>query len=135
MTWDEIRELAGLGWEIGSHTCTHRLLTGLSDDELATELWASRQEVQERAGSCRSVSYPWGKLDSRVMRAAAAAGYDFGTGLAGRFVSDELLALPRIAISASDGDFRYRLKLAAGFWRVRRSFAWSALEVVRRRGG
>ena len=35
MTWDDLRELAELGWEIGSHSRTHPSLTSLGDNELA----------------------------------------------------------------------------------------------------
>ena len=43
LDWDQLRELAGAGWEIGSHSCTHALLSALGDAELTWELEHSRR--------------------------------------------------------------------------------------------
>ena len=83
--------------------------TRLSDYALATELAASRAWL-ERATARRidAISYPWGRLDARVARAAARAGYRIGFGLREerrRFASDPTLlalALPRTALYAPD---------------------------------
>ena len=40
LRWDEVAELAALGWEIGSHTRTHPRLTELDDRALTAELHA-----------------------------------------------------------------------------------------------
>jgi peptidoglycan/xylan/chitin deacetylase (PgdA/CDA1 family) len=75
-TWDELAVLAGAGWEVGSHTCTHPRLPTLADAALADELQRSRQECEQRLGTpCRTLAYPYGDSDARVAAAAAAAGY------------------------------------------------------------
>ena len=82
MDWDDLGELAQDGWEIGSHTCTHPRLTRLDDDALAHELSASRAICAERLGRpCRSIAYPYGDMNPRVVAAAAAAGYETGARL------------------------------------------------------
>src|SRR4051794_14615381 len=66
MGWDELRELAERGWEIGSHTRTHPHLPALGDEELATELRGSRAELEDRLGvRCTSLAYPYGDADRR----------------------------------------------------------------------
>ena len=35
MSWDELRRLAEAGWEIGSHSRTHPMLTQLDDQSVA----------------------------------------------------------------------------------------------------
>ncbi|MGH2858379.1 MAG: polysaccharide deacetylase family protein, partial [Solirubrobacteraceae bacterium] len=74
MGWSDLRELAALGWEIGSHTCTHPRLTTLDDETLASELARSRARCLSELGSCRSIAYPYGDVNPRVAAAAAQAG-------------------------------------------------------------
>ena len=84
MGWDELRELAERGVEIGSHTRTHPNLREVSTDELAREVTVSRQEIESELGRvCRYFAYPYGQFDTRVQRAVEAAGYDAALGLAG----------------------------------------------------
>jgi peptidoglycan/xylan/chitin deacetylase (PgdA/CDA1 family) len=131
MGWSELRDLAGRGWEIGSHTVTHRLLSRLDDSELNEELRASRQETAERIGTCTSISYPWGEIDGRVVAAARAAGYVAGSGLAGRFRSNDPMTVPRIAVAGADGRWLFGLKTSAFFWSVRRTAVWTGLDRLR----
>ena len=75
LPWDALAELAARGWEIGSHTVNHRLLTDLDDVGLDDELRESRALIAERLGSCETIAYPYGQADGRVAAAAARAGY------------------------------------------------------------
>ena len=45
--WERLRELAGRGVEIGSHTCSHPHLPRLGDDELDRELQESRARLED----------------------------------------------------------------------------------------
>jgi peptidoglycan/xylan/chitin deacetylase (PgdA/CDA1 family) len=76
LSWEEIGSLAEAGWEIGSHTRTHARLVSVPDATLEDELAGSRRDVAERLGRpCRSLAYPYGDLDPRVVACAARAGY------------------------------------------------------------
>ena len=76
MSREQIREIADLGFEIGSHTMTHPRLTELSDDQLAQELTDSKKALEDIIGrEVTAFSYPYGNRDTRVIRAVAAAGY------------------------------------------------------------
>lgn len=78
MSWDDLRGLADRGWEIGSHTCTHSPLSGLDDERLADELQRSRATCESEIGvPCRSLAYPYGVYDDRVVRATRDGGYLF----------------------------------------------------------
>src|SRR5207302_1855758 len=79
----ELADLAEQGWEIGSHSRTHPLLSALTDAEIETELGGSREEIVGRIGRCASISYPWGELDERVIGIAGRVGYRVGSGLVG----------------------------------------------------
>ena len=64
LSWSELKHLVDEGWEVGSHTVTHPLLTTVSDDALRSELIGSRTTIAERLGSCESLAYPYGIADS-----------------------------------------------------------------------
>ena len=91
--------LAAAGHEIGFHTLAHRVLTELSDDELAAELTTGRDELAASVGGpVETIAYPFGAADGRVATAARTAGYRAGFTVAPEAVTaaaDPLL-LPRI---------------------------------------
>jgi len=133
LSWQELTELQDAGWEIGSHSRTHRLLSSLVEDDAFEELAGSRRELEQHVGPCTSISYPWGEVVSSVIDLARSAGYTSGSGLVGG-IDGEPLAVPRFAIAASDGELKYALKTSAAIWRVRGSIAWKAANSVRHRG-
>lgn len=111
MVWDELRELAGSGIEVGSHTLSHAHLTQLTDEELARELSESRARIEdELRRPCRVLAYPYGEEDGRVREATRTAGYEAAFGLPGRPRPMDLYALPRIGIWRADSVLRMTLK-------------------------
>jgi peptidoglycan/xylan/chitin deacetylase (PgdA/CDA1 family) len=118
LTWRQLEQLAGSGWEIGSHTCTHARLTQLSDEPLARELRESRAACEGALGRpCRSLAYPYSDFDTRVCGAAAEAGY---TAAAIEYLRPPAaLAWPRVAIWRIDSMRRFRLKVSPVIRRVR----------------
>jgi peptidoglycan/xylan/chitin deacetylase (PgdA/CDA1 family) len=121
MNWDELAALKGQGWEVGSHTVTHGLLTNLDDRTLADELNGSRTRIAERLGSCESIAYPYGQADRRVAVAAGRAGYRAAVMLTGVVVADEVLRRPRVELGSRDRGLRLRLKLSAPGLAARRA--------------
>jgi peptidoglycan/xylan/chitin deacetylase (PgdA/CDA1 family) len=72
----QVRELAGQGFEVGSHSMTHRLLTGLGGEEVRRELAESKDKLEQWAGrAVEHFSCPGGRWDARVAEAAREAGY------------------------------------------------------------
>jgi peptidoglycan/xylan/chitin deacetylase (PgdA/CDA1 family) len=111
MSWSQIGSLSDAGWEIGSHTRSHPDLTTLDDASLLDELAGSRADCEQRLGRpCPSVSYPYGSVDARVVRAAERAGYRAGAALPGRVGRRMALEWPRVGIYAGDSASRFRVK-------------------------
>jgi peptidoglycan/xylan/chitin deacetylase (PgdA/CDA1 family) len=132
MTWDDVEELVTRGWEVGSHSRTHRLLSALPPAEAAEELAGSREEICARLGRCDGISYPWGEVGATVVEAARSAGYSTGSGLAGRFTFGDPMRVPRVAIADADRTgVRFRLKISPLFWRARATPAWALVERAR----
>jgi peptidoglycan/xylan/chitin deacetylase (PgdA/CDA1 family) len=129
LDWNALAQLRTLGWEVGSHTCTHPRLTTLDDDALAHELEESRRLVEQRVGApCRALAYPHGDCDARVAAAAARAGYDFGLTARAGIDAGDRLRVPRAVVLRDDGRARIALKTNAAARRLRGSDrAWRVL--------
>jgi peptidoglycan/xylan/chitin deacetylase (PgdA/CDA1 family) len=73
MGFESLRRMAAEGLEIGSHSQQHAHLTRLSDGELERELVQSARDLERELGRRpRAFCYPYGDVDARVARAAAA---------------------------------------------------------------
>jgi peptidoglycan/xylan/chitin deacetylase (PgdA/CDA1 family) len=115
MSWDDLGELAALGWEIGSHSRTHPRLTTLGDDALVTELQGSREECAAWIGGpVTSIAYPYGDVDDRVASHTQQAGYQAGAALEWPSAQLNRYRYPRIGVYRQDTWPRFRLKI--GRW-------------------
>jgi len=76
-SWDELREMVEAGVTVGSHGATHRDLTRLSADAVADELARSKRAIEVSLGArVRTLSYPFGRYNEVIERAAAEEGYE-----------------------------------------------------------
>jgi peptidoglycan/xylan/chitin deacetylase (PgdA/CDA1 family) len=134
MSWDELGQLVEAGWEIGSHTRTHARLTALDDRALDEELVGSREDLRRALGlTCRSLAYPYGDHDRRVVERTRAAGYEAAGTLPARLPrGNDPHAYPRIGIYRRDDGWRFRLKVSPPLRRVRAGRVWGLLDAARR---
>ncbi|MFE2042788.1 polysaccharide deacetylase family protein [Streptomyces sp. NPDC059477] len=76
LDWDQVRELAAAGVEIGGHSHSHPQLDQVDDDTLHTELRGCREIVAGELGTPpASFAYPYGHSDRRVREEVRATGY------------------------------------------------------------
>jgi peptidoglycan/xylan/chitin deacetylase (PgdA/CDA1 family) len=113
LDWDQLRWLAELGWEVGSHTRSHPRLPELAAGDAASELEGSRVAIEaELRAACPSLAYPYGAVSEDVIAWAGAAGYRYA-GLLGEWPGEErALAWPRMGVYRTDASWRFRLKLS-----------------------
>lgn len=121
-TWDQIREMAGGGIEIGSHTVTHPILTHLSSKPLEDELRNSRNRLeQELDREIALFCYPNGDYNVRVRDGVARAGYRVAVttecGLNNR--ASDPLALQRVH---TDHDITHFIQSTSGFEQFKNGF-------------
>jgi len=76
VTWEQVKQLAQAGNEIGAHTRDHPDLRGKDIDFLVWQILGSKEAIQNGAGiTPRFFSYPSGKYDEDVIAVLASAHY------------------------------------------------------------
>lgn len=83
MRWDQAKELARRGMEIGSHARRHPFLARIgSEARLRDEIAGSKAILEKELGRPVTVfAYPFGSKNGRVIAAVEAAGYEAGRGV------------------------------------------------------
>jgi peptidoglycan/xylan/chitin deacetylase (PgdA/CDA1 family) len=118
LTWDEVRAMAALGHEIGSHTVTHPDMGAISEEQARRELAESKKTIEEQLGrAVRWFAYPFGGREHfRDDRLALAvdAGYEGCVSAYGGFVYPDrkALLLPREAVPYFKSLLHFELHMA-----------------------
>ena len=77
LSWDQVREVAAAGVEIGNHSLIHHPLDVLPPAVLDNEIRDSKDRLeQEISAAVPSFAYPHGYHSARVRRAVARHGHD-----------------------------------------------------------
>ena len=106
ISWEQLRILESAGHEVQSHTVSHGRLTDMPPSQLDREMRESRATIEkEMHHPVKVIAYPFGIYDERVMRAASAAGYEFGLRADVALVVGKPLQyrMPRIRVGYDDG--------------------------------
>lgn len=77
LTWDQVLAMSENGFEIGSHTVNHTILTQVDDDRINYELLESKKTIENKLN--RPVyyfSYPNGDYRNSMMNMVERAGYN-----------------------------------------------------------
>lgn len=79
MSWEDVRELSGLGFEIGAHTVNHPDLGAATLVDARWEIRASKQAIESELGrKVESFAFPFGKREScpeEVSKIVSEEGY------------------------------------------------------------
>jgi peptidoglycan/xylan/chitin deacetylase (PgdA/CDA1 family) len=114
MNMATLRQLAGQGVEIGSHTLTHPRLAALPVTAQRREIADSKKKLEDSLGQAvLHFCYPYGSFTEETIMLVREAGYQTALTCERKRVSlqDDLFRLPRKAISCGDN--------AAGFlWKL-----------------
>jgi peptidoglycan/xylan/chitin deacetylase (PgdA/CDA1 family) len=98
---DQIRQLVAAGMTIGCHGYEHLDWRLASDDKLHHELVDGRRAIEAASGTTVDLaSAPFGALDQRVVRAAAAAGFKCLFASSGGFATGGSGLIPRNSLQA-----------------------------------
>lgn len=106
LRWEQIRDAAGAGIEIGAHSHSHPALDKLSPKNLMDELTRSRGLLEDCIGaSVPTMAYPFGYSNPAVRRAAHAAGYRYAAAVRNvrATASADRYRVPRLTVRRSTG--------------------------------
>ena len=119
----QILELVDAGFEIGSHSNTHRDLTTLQEREVVADLRRSREALEDLIGRpITTFAYPGGRHDERVRRAARTVGFEHSFAMSDSDLPNRPPdAIPRAGIYRGDGIRILGAKTSPWFWRMRNS--------------
>jgi peptidoglycan/xylan/chitin deacetylase (PgdA/CDA1 family) len=121
MTSSQVLELQSMGMEVGAHTVDHPYLPGLPYEDVLDQLSRSRAFLEDLLDRpVKSMAYPFGAFDAKVIRAAGEAGYEIACGCTGP-APWRPLSLPREPIFPNLTKLRLRLKMAGLFGPVHAS--------------
>ncbi|GAA1887641.1 polysaccharide deacetylase family protein [Streptantibioticus ferralitis] len=124
LDWDQVRELAASGVEIGGHSHSHPQLDQLSDERLWFEVLRCKEILAEELDSPPiSFAYPYGYSSQRVRRTVRTAGFGISLAVGNRLAARAQgpYALRRVTVrrSTSIAEFERLVEGRA----VARSFA------------
>jgi peptidoglycan/xylan/chitin deacetylase (PgdA/CDA1 family) len=132
LDWDGVRELRKHGFDVGSHTVEHVIVSRVDHAQLVHELRASKATIENEIHSdCSCFAYPDGNTDDitpAAMRAAAGAGYDVAfcvmDGICRRFANP--MALDRIWIPGRISIREFRTRVSGTHGKFKRLLRHSA---------
>ena len=139
LTWSEVAELKGKGFEFGSHTVSHPRLVDLPWEEVENELVASKKMIEDRLGAeVTAFSYPFAfpqhrrLFVERLTQLLRSSGYTSAvTTMIGHVApGDEALRLKRLPVNSCDDSGLLRAKVR-GFYNWMAS-AQSAAKLLKR---
>src|SRR5262245_23474660 len=117
----QILELVEAGFEIGSHSDTHRDLSTLHERDMVADLRRSREVLEDLIGrSVTMLAYPGGRHDERVRRAARSVGFEHSFAMSDSDLPNRPPdAIPRVGIYRGDGTGILFAKTSPWLWRMR----------------
>jgi len=132
LSWDQIRDVAGAGVEIGNHSLVHHPLDVLPEALLDKEIRESTARLaDELGGPARSFAYPHGYHSARVRAAVAQYGYDNACEVGRRQVTPDHDGAATVALVRTGGPplVPAAKRAAQPAWRAVR---WAALRGLHR---
>lgn len=105
LTWENIRQLSGMGFDIGAHTRTHPDLSTLPVEDIRSEVEGCRQDILNATGVCPiSFAYPFGgerQITQQGRRIVQEAGFTCCCSLYGGITknTDNPYEIKRIPVS------------------------------------
>lgn len=123
MNWQQLKEMQQQGMSIGSHTCSHNILSHLSEQQQLQELTRSKQLLEQVLQQpVRTIAYPVGGFDcysKATCELAQQAGYEFAftfTNRLNRLTSLQPYAISRLGIDDAMSAPAIRRKIAFSAW-------------------
>ncbi len=102
LNWKQVTEMSQAGIDFGSHACSHRILTRISENEVRDELNRSAIRIREINDDIPlTIAYPNGNSNQSVQKITKQSGYQLAFGTQNGYVSptDNQFDLKRINVN------------------------------------
>jgi peptidoglycan/xylan/chitin deacetylase (PgdA/CDA1 family) len=117
MNWHQAAYLQRRGFELGSHTCSHPMLTEIDVVRARLEIENSKKELENRVGiAVQAFAYPFGAHNDAVRNLVRQAGYRCACSTMSGFndCNADRFLLRRIDVFGDDSITAFRRKLLFG---------------------
>jgi len=107
----DIKKIIKLGWEIGSHSATHQLLTGLKEPELEEEILESKKTLEKSLSTkVKYFAYPKGKYSKQVLNSVKKANYKLALSMDDELISkySDKFKIPRVGVNGTHSLTEFR---------------------------
>lgn len=116
MNWDMVFSLKERGFEIGSHSYSHKRLGALNDEDLEKETGYAKRKFEEKGIPVEYFAYPYGfygDFSEKTEKAIRKTGFKtcFTSIMGDNKPGDDLFELKRTRISWRDNPFRFKMKI------------------------
>lgn len=104
LTIKDIKNLIRSGWEIGSHSATHQLLTGLKESELKKEVFESKKTLEKSLSTkIKYFAYPKGRYSKQVLSLVKKANYKLALSMDDDLISkySDTFKIPRVGVNGT----------------------------------
>lgn len=82
MNVDQIKEMISAGWEVGSHSMSHKDLITLDTDQITRELTVSKETLEQLLGvPVTTFAYPFASYTEGIVERVRLAGYSCAMGV------------------------------------------------------
>lgn len=114
MSITDVTRLNTFGITVGSHGCTHKKLTRMSEEDARHELEESRARIAEYAVTPEAFAYPKGAYNAHAKKLVRDAGYTLAYTTEARAVrhGDDPYSVPRVQIDATTDFAMFKAKLS-----------------------
>jgi peptidoglycan/xylan/chitin deacetylase (PgdA/CDA1 family) len=129
MNDQQLLEMHAAGFEIGSHSLSHRHLSTLSPEEAWDQISRSRMKLEILLNATvSSFCYPYGEVNPDLKAMVARAGYSFACAsyTGPPTVVTDHLEMRRITIVENDGPFHFTMKILAPYKHYR--WLWTKMK-------
>lgn len=128
MNWDDARSLRKLGHYVGSHTVSHDMLATIRNEaDIEFELKESAKRIEaELSYFPKTISYPVGSYDDRVLRLSKSVGYQFGLAVNQEIyqpLSHDLFEVPRIELY-NESWFKTKMRITHSLERLKKLISY-----------
>jgi len=122
MRWQDLRELAAHGHEIGAHGFTHVSLRRCARSQVPVEMSRAKETLEQGTGApVRAFAYPFGEAPDGYRRLCSETGFESSCSIFSvptRVLGDRF-DIRRILVTERDTGLRMRVKLSHVYLRAR----------------